>query len=116
MLIWITNYGALIISLVTLIGIFINAYHVKQVHVNVNSRMDELLKLTATASRAEGVKESDDASDAKTAIAQATASTAAAAAVASEIVSAGLARKVDIAPEETVIAVKATPLPQKGKT
>lgn len=92
MLIWITNYGALVISALTLIGIFINAYHVKQVHVSVNSRMDQFLELTKTAAHAEGVKESDDASEAKIGVAQTTAATAAAAAVATEIVAAKIGK------------------------
>lgn len=37
-----------------------NKTAIQEIHVSINSRMDDLLKLTATASRAEGVKEEKD--------------------------------------------------------
>jgi hypothetical protein len=42
--------GALIVSI-------INAMHIKAVHVEINSRMTQLLSLTAHSSRANGVVE-----------------------------------------------------------
>jgi len=39
-----------------------NKAAIHEIHVSINSRMDDLLKLTATASRAEGVKEEKDKS------------------------------------------------------
>jgi len=36
-----------------------NKAAIQEVHVSINSRMDELLKLTATASHAEGVVEGE---------------------------------------------------------
>lgn len=37
-----------------------NKAAIHEIHVSINSRMDDLLRLTATASRAEGVKEEKD--------------------------------------------------------
>ena len=42
--------GALVISIV-------NSMKIMQVHVSINSRMDQLLALQATASKAEGVEQ-----------------------------------------------------------
>lgn len=39
-----------------------NKSAIHEIHVSINSRMDELLKLTATSSHAEGVKEEKDKS------------------------------------------------------
>jgi|KBSMisStandDraft_5_1062788.scaffolds.fasta_scaffold00163_4 hypothetical protein len=43
-----------IIALVAAVASIINARSIKQVHVSINSRMDQLLKLQAEASKAEG--------------------------------------------------------------
>lgn len=95
MSIWISSYGALLISILTFFGILANVMFVRQVKVHINSRMTELLELTQRAAHAEGVKDADAATAVQTAVAQTTASTAAAAAVASEIVDAKL-KKVKV--------------------
>lgn len=37
-----------------------NGTAIQEIHISINSRMDELLRITASASRAEGAKEEKD--------------------------------------------------------
>jgi hypothetical protein len=61
------NVAALIVSVATLvtavgavvIGI-INSNRINDVHISINSRMDELLRTSTTAAHAQGVKEERD--------------------------------------------------------
>lgn len=51
---------AIIVSLPSIIGIWVgyeNSHAIKDIHVSINSRMDELIKSTKVASKAEGVAE-----------------------------------------------------------
>lgn len=52
-----SKYLPIIIALITAIPSLLALLEVKKVHILINSRMDELLKLTKTASKAEGVAE-----------------------------------------------------------
>lgn len=47
-----------------LMGIW-NSHKIKQVHVSINSRMDELLREKGISSRAEGYREAQSAQDVK---------------------------------------------------
>lgn len=53
----IAGLPAFVVSLGTLAGIIITAFRVKKVHTEINSRMSQLLEITAISSKAEGVKE-----------------------------------------------------------
>lgn len=47
--------------IVTIATLFVN-YKIERIHRQINSRMDELLKINKSASRAEGVLEGKEAS------------------------------------------------------
>ncbi len=50
LIIAIASFGALLVSVY-------NSTQIKEVHLTLNSRLSELLELTRTSSRAEGLKE-----------------------------------------------------------
>lgn len=49
-------------ALLAFIGTIINSSHVKNLHIQINSRMDQLLKVASQAARGEGVAEGRAAS------------------------------------------------------
>ena len=52
-----TQTVTLIAAIIGIVSSKKNKAAIQEVHVSINSRMDELLKLTAAASKAEGIKE-----------------------------------------------------------
>ena len=56
----VTALVALITSIVTLVKIIKTSNKIQEIHVSINSRMDELLKLTSKSSHAEGIKQELD--------------------------------------------------------
>lgn len=50
----------ILVSLGTLAGVIITALKLKRVHTEINSRMTELLEVTAKSSKAEGVAQEAD--------------------------------------------------------
>ena len=57
---FLTALAALIAAVITLIKTLKNGVAIQQIHVSINSRMDELLKLTKSSSFAQGVKSETD--------------------------------------------------------
>ncbi len=55
---WLTPQLAnVIVSILTLIGVFIGTFYIRQVKHHINSRMTELLELTSKSSHAAGMKQ-----------------------------------------------------------
>lgn len=49
------EYAPIIVSLIAIVPSVLALLEVKKVHILINSRMDELLKVTKIAAKAEGV-------------------------------------------------------------
>jgi hypothetical protein len=53
------------LAIVAVVKVWLVSRQVHNVHVELNSRLTELLVITAKASRAEGIKDAEDAAKAK---------------------------------------------------
>jgi hypothetical protein len=56
----ITSITALIVAITSLVKLFRQSAKIQEIHLSINSRMDELLKLSRENSFAKGVKSETD--------------------------------------------------------
>jgi hypothetical protein len=61
-----SNLPSTLIALGTLVAVIINNIKLRNIHSQINSRMDQLIDTTSKSSKAEGVKEEYDRNKSRT--------------------------------------------------